>query len=80
MSRRPDPGGWSGVGAAWAVTGTLFAGIVAWGGLGLLVDLWLGFRWLFLPIGMVLGVGGSIYLVYVKYGKEDGQTRTPDGS
>ncbi|HYH27327.1 MAG TPA: hypothetical protein VEA19_00960 [Actinomycetota bacterium] len=73
MGRRPDPGGgWSGAGAAWAVTGTLIAGIVAWGGLGLLADLWLGFRWLFLPIGMVLGVGGGIYLVYVKYGKEDG--------
>ncbi len=63
-----------GVGIAWAITGTLVAGILAWGGLGYLLDLLLGFRWLFLPIGMVLGVAGGIYLVYLRYGREDRET------
>jgi ATP synthase protein I len=58
------------MGVAWAVMGTLIAGILAWGGLGLLADYLLGFRWLFLPIGMVLGAGGGIYLVYLRYGRD----------
>ena len=75
MAGGPDRGNpWSGIGTAWAVTGTLVAGILAWGGIGLLVDYLAGFRWLFLPIGMVLGVSVSIYLVYVRYGRNDSET------
>jgi F0F1-type ATP synthase assembly protein I len=62
--------GWSGVGAAWSVIGTLASGILVWGGVGFLVDRWLGIEWLFLPIGMVVGVSASIYVVYLKYGRE----------
>jgi F0F1-type ATP synthase assembly protein I len=51
------------------VIGTLLAGIVVWGGVGWLLDRWLGFDGLFLPIGMLLGVGASIYVVYVRYGR-----------
>lgn len=65
---------WKGVGQAWALTGTLFAGILVWGGVGYLVDRWVGYRWLFLPVGMVIGVATGIYLVYVRYGRDDGQT------
>ena len=65
---------WGGVGTAWALTATLLAGILAWGGLGLLADWLLGLRWLFLPIGMVLGAAGSIYLIYLRYGREDHET------
>jgi uncharacterized membrane protein len=62
---------------AWSVTGTLIGGILAWGGIGLLIDWLAGLRWLFLPIGMVVGAVGAIYLVYVRYGKGDGgQTGT----
>ena len=59
------------MGTAWAITSTLLAGIVAWGGIGLLADSLLGLRWLFLPIGMILGVAGGIYLVYLRYGRDD---------
>jgi F0F1-type ATP synthase assembly protein I len=62
--------GWSGMGTAWSITGTLLAGILVWGGIGFLLDRWLDLRWLFLPIGMVIGVGASIYLVYVRYGRD----------
>ena len=77
MPRRPDfHDAWAGYSTAWAITGTLLAGIVAWGGIGLLVDLLTGFRWVFLPIGMVLGVGLAIYIVYLRYGRDEGTRQT----
>jgi ATP synthase protein I len=66
-----DGDGWRGAGAAWSVMGTLLSGILAWGGLGYLIDRLVGFHWLFLPIGMVVGVGTAIYLVYLRYGRDD---------
>ncbi len=59
------------MGTAWALTGTLVAGILVWGGVGYLLDRLVGFRWLFLPIGMLVGVSASIYLVYLKYGSDE---------
>lgn len=70
MAHSTNP--WGDVGIAWAVTGTLIAGIGVWGGVGYLLDRLLGLRWLFLPIGMVVGVAGGIYLVYVRYGRQNG--------
>jgi len=65
-----DPGeAWKGANQAWSVIGTLLAGIVVWGGVGWLLDRWLRFDGLFLPIGMLLGVGVSIYVIYVRYGR-----------
>lgn len=61
---------WKGVGTAWALMGTLASGILVWGGIGFLVDRWIGLRWVFLPAGMLIGVGASIYLVYVRYGRD----------
>ncbi|WP_046470128.1 AtpZ/AtpI family protein [Allosalinactinospora lopnorensis] len=45
----------------------LLGGILAWGGLGWLADWALGFQGLFLPIGIVLGAAGAVYLIYVRY-------------
>lgn len=50
----------------WASVSTLLAGILAWGGVGWVADALLGFQALFLPVGMVLGLVGGVYLVYVK--------------
>jgi F0F1-type ATP synthase assembly protein I len=58
------------MGTAWSVIGTLSAGILVWGGIGFLLDRWLDLRWLFLPIGMVVGVSASIYMVYLRYGRD----------
>lgn len=44
------------------------SGIVVWGGIGWLLDWWLG-TGAFLPIGVLLGAVAGIYLVVVKYGK-----------
>jgi F0F1-type ATP synthase assembly protein I len=68
----PQPqSAWSGYGTAWSIIALLLSGMVAWGGIGMLIDWLLGFRWLFLPIGILVGTGSAIYLVYLKYGKED---------
>lgn len=67
--RRDD--GWSGMGTAWSITGTMIAGMLTWGGIGFLLDRWLDIRWLFLPVGLVVGAGASVYLVYARYGRDD---------
>jgi hypothetical protein len=71
---RPPGNIWEGYSAAWAIIGTLAAGIAVWGGLGYLADWLLGFRGPFFTLGIVLGAAGGIYLVYLRYGKgDDGQ-------
>ncbi|MBI3648301.1 MAG: hypothetical protein HY240_06095 [Actinobacteria bacterium] len=67
-----DPGeAWRGADAAWGVTGTLLAGIVVWGGAGYVADRLLGLQGLFLPIGMLIGMGTSIFIVYLRHGRSD---------
>ena len=66
---RPDSE-WSGYGTAWTIIATLFSGILAWGGIGWLLDFLVGTTKVFLPIGMVVGIAGSIYLVYLRYGRD----------
>jgi ATP synthase protein I len=66
-----DPGeAWKGANQAWGAIGTMLAGIVVWGGVGWLLDRWLGFDGLFLPIGMLLGIGVAIYVIYLRYGRD----------
>ena len=59
------------MGTAWSITGTLLGGILVWGGIGFLLDRGLGLRWVFLPVGMLIGSGASIYSVYLRYGRDD---------
>jgi len=54
----------------WAVVSTLVGGIAVWGLLGYLADRWLGTAHVFFTIGVLLGAGGAIYLVWLRYGKE----------
>jgi ATP synthase protein I len=63
---------WSGVGAGWGIAATLLAGIALWGGAGLVADRLAGTGHVFLAIGMLVGAGGAIYLVWLKWGKEQG--------
>jgi ATP synthase protein I len=62
----PPPG--QGPGDAWSVIGYLLAGLLVYGGLGLLLDRWLGTEF-FTLLGLVLGGGLGIYLVHVRYGR-----------
>ncbi len=62
---------WAGMSTGWAITSTLVAGMVVWGGLGLLVDRLVGTSRVFLAIGVILGAAGGTYIVYLRYGKEE---------
>ncbi len=67
MTEQRPPGGSDGASQGWAVFGTLLAGIVVWGGIGWLVDLWLGTTFV-KAIGVIVGAASAIYLIMVKYG------------
>lgn len=58
-----------GANEAWDVVGLLLSGILVCGGIGWLLDLWFDFHYLFLPVGMVVGAGLSIWLTYLKHGR-----------
>jgi len=45
----------------------MLSGMAVWGGAGWLIDRWLGIEVLF-PVGIILGMAVSIYMVVVKYG------------
>ncbi|MGH3544380.1 MAG: hypothetical protein ACRDPW_00360 [Mycobacteriales bacterium] len=51
-----------GMNAGWAIVGTLISGMIVWGGIGWLIDWWFGVSFA-LPIGLVFGAAGAIFLV-----------------
>lgn len=73
MAGSGGDGAWAGMGIGWAVTSTLVGGILVWGSLGYLADRLLGFNPRILTaVGIVLGAGAAIYLVYLRFGKGEG--------
>jgi F0F1-type ATP synthase assembly protein I len=51
------------------VLSVLLSGIVVWGGLGALLDWWVGIPNRFgLLVGMLVGLVSSLYLIIKKYG------------
>jgi F0F1-type ATP synthase assembly protein I len=78
----PAQGG-SGADTGWSIIGTMLSGMAVWGGAGWLLDWWLDIK-VFLPVGIILGMAVSIYMVVVKYGgpppsPEGPRTRTTPG-
>jgi F0F1-type ATP synthase assembly protein I len=63
-----DRNGRGGSDIAWTIIGLLLSGVIAWGGIGWLVDRWLDTN-LFLPIGILVGAAGAFYLVIRRYGQ-----------
>ncbi len=59
----------AGPGDAYTIIGYLLSGLVIWGGVGLLLDRWLGTRFLVL-IGLLVGGASALYLIYVRYGRQ----------
>ena len=49
----------------------LIAGMLAWGLVGWLADQLVGTDHVFLGIGIVLGGASGMYIVYLRYGKDD---------
>jgi ATP synthase protein I len=60
---------WSGMGTGWAITATLIAGMLVLGGLGYVLDRVLGTGAALTAVGIVVGAGLGIYIVYLRYGK-----------
>lgn len=58
-------------GALWSIFGYLVSGLLIWGGIGFGVDHWLnnGHHWFTLG-GLLLGMGASLYLVWLRFGRE----------
>ena len=46
--------------------GSIAAGILLYGVIGWLLDSWLGFDALFMPIGVLVGAGLGTYMVFVR--------------
>ena len=69
MSDSPPEREPSGRGAemVWSIIGTLVAGVLAWDGIGWLLDRWLGTRFL-VAVGVVVGMAGAFYLIIKRYG------------
>lgn len=63
---------WSGMGTGWSITSTMIGGIATLGVLGYLVDLLLGIEKVFLPIGFILGGAFGVYIIWLRYGRGEG--------
>ena len=58
-------------GALWSIFGYLISGLLIWGGIGYLLDKWLlPTHHYFALGGLILGAGASIYLVWLRYGRD----------
>lgn len=62
----------SGMGTGWSITSTMIGGIATLGVLGYLLDRLLGIGHVFLPIGFVLGGGFGTYIIWLRYGRGEG--------
>jgi hypothetical protein len=57
------------MGTGWAITSTMLAGMLVWGGLGFLVDTLVWSSRAFTALGIVLGAALGGYIVYLRYGR-----------
>jgi len=55
--------------AMWSIFGYLLSGLIFWGGVGYGLDKWLD-KEIFTLIGMLVGISGAIYLVWLRFGRE----------
>ncbi|MEI6038250.1 MAG: hypothetical protein WCQ52_01045 [Actinomycetes bacterium] len=55
-------------GAIWKIFGYLLSGSIVWGGIGAVVDHWVFHKnhW-FILAGFILGMGSSLYLVWLRF-------------
>ena len=60
-----------GEGLVWSVIGTLVSGPLVWGLLGAFLDRKFETEPIYLVSGLILGFVMSMYIVYVRYGREE---------
>lgn len=56
---------------AWSALGSLLAGPLVWGGVGWLLDTWLGTGRILTAVGVMVGSLTAFYIVYVRFGRDD---------
>ena len=55
--------------AIWTIFAYLLSGLLFWGGAGYLADRWFDTSY-FTLIGLLIGLGASLYLVWLRFGRE----------
>ena len=55
--------------AMWSIFGYLLSGLLFWGGIGYGLDKCLD-KGIFTLIGLLVGISGAIYLVWLRFGRE----------
>lgn len=55
--------------ALWTIVGYMLSGLLFWGGAGFLADKYFDTSY-FTLIGTLLGMGGALYLVWLRFGRE----------
>lgn len=70
----------AGEGLVWSVIGTLLSGPLVWGGIGAILDHNLDTAPRYLAIGVILGFVLSMYIVYIRYGRDPKATKLDGGS
>lgn len=70
---------WAAADSGWVLAVQLLSGVFTWGGIGWLLDRWLGTAPWMLVGGFVLGWATGIYLAWVKFG-QDQPKRDEEGS
>lgn len=60
----------SGMDTGLRVLSILISGLAFYGGIGWLLDRWLGTAW-WLPVGLIVGMAAGVYLVIARYGRSE---------
>jgi F0F1-type ATP synthase assembly protein I len=60
----------SGMDTGLRVLSILISGLAFYGGIGWLLDRWLGTSW-WLPVGLIVGTAAGVYLVIARYGRSE---------
>lgn len=68
------PEGTAGANVAWSIVSLLLSGILVWGGIGWFLDRQAGTS-LFLPLGILLGAAGAMFLVIRRFGAAGGKSQ-----
>ena len=55
--------------ALWSIFGYLVSGLLFWGGAGWAADRFLNTKY-FTLVGLLVGMGGALYLVWLRVGRE----------
>lgn len=56
--------------ALWSILAYLVTGLIVWCAIGYGIDRWVGSHHYFIITGFVLGLGSSLYLAWLRFGRK----------